>query len=287
MPRVPATRRASSASARVQQPLPCTWRWAGVSASFRWTPVTSHPASTASAAVTDESTPPLIATSTWVIGAPGYSPPSNRRAPGSSGSPGHGRRRSSGALRGQDLEGPADGGDGLVDVDLGRAVAEAEADRLPRLGRVPPHGHQHVRRGDGPTGTCRPGRARDPVAVQQQQQVLGPPPREPHRQQPRQPGPRRGGVAVELEVGCEGLEARQEAGAEGGQGGGGVGLAVGEGGVGGGAEAGDGGGREGARAEAALLSAAVEQGPQGGAGTDDQGADPGGAAELVGGQGEQ
>src|SRR4029453_16555567 len=63
------TRRASSASARVQQPLPCTWRCPGVSASFRCTPVTSQPASTASAAATEESTPPLIATSTWSVTA--------------------------------------------------------------------------------------------------------------------------------------------------------------------------------------------------------------------------
>ena len=64
-------------------------------------------------------------------------------------------------------------------------------------------------------------------------------------------------------------------------------MAVGQGSRGGGAEAGQGGGREGAGAEAALLAAAVDEGAQGGAGADDQGADAGGAAELVGGEGEQ
>src|SRR5947199_300030 len=64
MPMVSATRRASSASARVQQPLPWTCSAAGVLASLRWTPVTSQPSAASSAAVTEESTPPLIATST-------------------------------------------------------------------------------------------------------------------------------------------------------------------------------------------------------------------------------
>src|SRR5215211_8706356 len=118
MPRVSATRRASSASARVQQPLPWTWRWPGVSASFRWTPVTSQPASTASAAATDESTPPLIATRTWLLTG---LPPAVRGRPGDDRSP----RR---PLRGQDLEGLGHGGHGGVHVGLGRGVAKAEPD---------------------------------------------------------------------------------------------------------------------------------------------------------------
>src|SRR5215211_5019652 len=230
MPRVSATRRASSASARVQQPLPCTWRCPGVSASFRWTPVTSHPASTANAAATDESTPPLIATSTWSLTAP---PPAGSSRPAA-------RRSRCRVLRGQDLEGPGDGG-------LGRAVAEAEPDRLPGRHRVPPHGHQHMRGGHRSTGTRRPGRACHPVPVQQQQQVLGPPPREPHRQQPGQPTPAGigGGSGVGREgsgrIGGGGGAGDRGEGTGGAGGGGGGGRGVGGGGGGGGGRPGGGG----------------------------------------------
>src|SRR5829696_7103036 len=234
MPRVSATRRASSASARVQQPLPCTWRCSGVSASFRCTPVTSHPAATASAAATDESTPPLIATSTWPLTALPHRA-SGPVAPG---------RSLPCPLRGQDLEGLGDGGRGGAHVGLGRGVAQAEPDRLPGRGRVAPHRHQHMRGGHRPTGTRRPGRARHPVPVQQQQQVLGPPPREPHRQQPGQPTPAGigGGSGVGREgsgrIGGgggagdrgEGTSGTGGGGAEGAGGGGGGGGAVGGGG---------------------------------------------------------
>src|SRR5215212_6321107 len=287
MPRVSATRRASSASARVQQPLPCTWRCPGVSASFRWTPVTSHPASTANAAATDESTPPLIATSTWSLTAP---PPAGSSRPAA-------RRSRCRVLRGQDLEGPGDGGRGGVHVGLGRAVAQAEPDRLPGRHRVPPHGHQHMRGRYRSTGTRRPRRARHPVPVQQQQQVLGPPPREPHRQQPGQPTPAgieggsgirreglgrvgggggaqgrregtsrtRGGAAVEARgrvgggvgggaSGGGGFDLRDrgavelQVGGDGAEGGEEAGTEVGEGGGGAGGAVGEGGGRGGAEA---------------------------------------
>src|SRR4029453_7320175 len=97
----------------------------------------------------------------------------------------------------------------------------------------------------------------------------------------------RGWVAVDLEGGGEVSEGGEEAGTEGGKGGGGAGGAVGEGGGRGGAEAGDGGGRGGAGARRAPRAAAGEERTQGGPGPDHQGADAGGAAELVGGQGEQ
>src|SRR4051794_36284705 len=62
MPRTSATRCASRASSGVQQPLPRSRTvWPFASASARWTPVTSCPASTARAAATAESTPPDIA----------------------------------------------------------------------------------------------------------------------------------------------------------------------------------------------------------------------------------
>ena len=103
---------------------------------------------------------------------------------------------------------------------------------------------------------------------------------------PGSPAPA-GRVAVDLQVGGEGAEGGEEAGTEGGQGGGGAGLAFGQGGGGGGAEAGEGGRREGAGAQAPLLAAAVDERAQAGPGPHDQGADAGGAAKLVGGQGQQ
>src|SRR5919112_1430544 len=64
MPSSSATRRASCASSTLQHPRAPLRRVCRSGESARWTPVTSCPASTASAAATAESTPPLIAART-------------------------------------------------------------------------------------------------------------------------------------------------------------------------------------------------------------------------------
>src|SRR4051794_15864183 len=163
MPSSSATRRASCASSTLQHPrapLRSVWR-SGDSA--RWTPVTSCPASTASAAATAESTPPLIAamtlTATPLLLGSALAPllarwrslrcslavASPRRAP-----------RPTGALH--------DGRDDLehrVDVGVGGRVAEAEAQRAARAGRVGTRGEQHVAGPGHPGAAGRPGRALD------------------------------------------------------------------------------------------------------------------------------
>ena len=70
MPSTSAARRASRASSAVQQPRAPVRRVAGLRDSARCTPTTSCPASTARAAATAESTPPLIAARTLISAPP-------------------------------------------------------------------------------------------------------------------------------------------------------------------------------------------------------------------------
>src|SRR5688500_13309082 len=64
MPRTSQARQASRESSMVQQPRLPVRRVPGIRDSARWTPTTSCPASTARAAATAESTPPLMAART-------------------------------------------------------------------------------------------------------------------------------------------------------------------------------------------------------------------------------
>src|SRR5690606_12932557 len=66
MPRMSAARRASRESSIVQHPRAPVRNVPGLADNARCTPVTSCPASTARAAATAESTPPLIAASTRI-----------------------------------------------------------------------------------------------------------------------------------------------------------------------------------------------------------------------------
>src|SRR5438105_10274218 len=144
MPSWAATRRASSTSATLQQP-----ESDSPPHSLRVTPVTLCPSARRRAAATDESTPPLMATSTRIgliragALAPGGDPP---------GPPG------------QPLDPGGDDGYGFVDLGLGGGPADRQAHR--RAGQVDreAHGRQDVRRLDRPGGARRPGRGADAVA---------------------------------------------------------------------------------------------------------------------------
>src|SRR4051794_3111996 len=122
MPRTSAARRASWASSSVQQPrAPCR-SVAGAADSARCTPVTSYPASTARAAATAESTPPLMAARTLIRGPRGIV---ERQRSDFVGCASRRRDRGQAGLAGP-LRGGADGGDGGADVLAGRGRAEGE-----------------------------------------------------------------------------------------------------------------------------------------------------------------
>src|SRR5687767_15519578 len=145
MPSWAATRRASSTSATLQHP-----ESDSPPHSLRVTPVTSWPEATSRAAATDESTPPLMATSTLMGSAP---------------------LRDS--ARQQAARPGGDDGDGLVDLGFGGGPSHGEPDRGAGLVDGQAHGGQDVRRFEGPRGARRTGRGADAVTVQQQEEGLG------------------------------------------------------------------------------------------------------------------
>ena len=65
-----ATRLASCESSTVQHPRAPDRYFCGFDESAKWTPITSCPASTARAAATAESTPPLMAAITFILNLP-------------------------------------------------------------------------------------------------------------------------------------------------------------------------------------------------------------------------
>src|ERR1700678_975764 len=153
MPSCWATRRASSTSATEQHP-----ESDGPPHSLRVAPTTSWPSSTRSAAATEESTPPDIATSTRMrpVCHPDVPPD----------------------LTGHDFSGaatqrgdhPRHDGQGAVDVGPGGVVPQREADGPARQVVGHPHGGQHVARLEGATGARGPtGRADTPFAQGQQE----------------------------------------------------------------------------------------------------------------------
>src|SRR5436309_2498005 len=117
MPSWAATRRASSTSATLQQP-----ESDSPPHSLSVTPVTSWPAARSRAAATDESTPPLMATST------------RTSAPGGDGA--------AGGPAGQSLDAGGDHAHGLVDLGLGGGPADGQAHRRPGQIGGQAHGRQ-------------------------------------------------------------------------------------------------------------------------------------------------
>ena len=177
-------------------------RVAGLRARARWTPTTSWPASTARAAATAESTPPLIAASTLtttllpVIGAP----LTDRHA-------GHGRPRGRSRRRARRTSSAVDG------------QPEREAQRAAGDVRRDAHGEQHVAglRHAGLAG--RAGGALDAAGVEQVEQGVALAAGE---REVRVAGQPAGGVGVaaQLGVGHGGEHGRDEVVAQGAEPGG-------------------------------------------------------------------
>src|SRR5262245_50832929 len=137
MPSCAATRRASSTSLTLQQP-----ESDSPPQSLSVTPVTSWPCSSSNAAATDESTPPLIATSTRsAVPCPfTLSPWGVRYSPDcpSEGRPARSRsRRRAGAA--QLLDRARDDVERDVDVVVGAGESEAQTDRRERAVARQPH----------------------------------------------------------------------------------------------------------------------------------------------------
>src|SRR6476469_3781828 len=147
MPSTSATRRASPASSMVQHPRALSRRVAAFWLRARWTPTTSCPASTIRAAATAESTPPLIAATTFIGRSPA---PAGRTAPA--------------------LDRGRQGGEHRVHVLLGRGVPEGEPQRAARLVLRDAHGQQDVTGLRDARLAGRPGRALDPRRVQEVEQ---------------------------------------------------------------------------------------------------------------------
>src|SRR3989442_1450579 len=147
MPSCAATRRASSTSAALQHPESLS-----PPHNFSVTPVTSCPSAWSTAAATEESTPPLIITSTRLIFARSrpYGPGRSGPARCSAGYPPPDPRSRGGPD--ETVHGLGNDRERDVDVGGGRRVAEAEADRRAGPLRGEAHREQHVRGVDGTRG---------------------------------------------------------------------------------------------------------------------------------------
>src|SRR5690606_14850262 len=153
MPRILATRRASSTAEREQHP-PSWWMGRSLGQSCMVTPITSYPCSRRSAAATELATPPLMAANTRAPMAPPSLPSlSPQRAPS-----GDGRPADLQELRprpGQDLQHP-----GHLGLGGGRSQAQPEA--APSQLHRQPAGQEHggglegARRAGGPAGGGHP-----------------------------------------------------------------------------------------------------------------------------------
>ena len=141
-----ATRRASSTSDTLQQPVSLSPPHSRIV-----TPTTSWPSRRSSAAATDESTPPLIAT---------------MHLHGACGQP-IARRRHDVATAVAD-----DAHDGVVDVGRRCRAAEAQAQRAGRPRALDAHRREHVRRVHRPAGARRRRRRAHAGLVEQVQQRL-------------------------------------------------------------------------------------------------------------------
>src|SRR5688572_13272353 len=265
MPSWAATRRASSTSDTLQQP-----ESDSPPHSLSVTPVTSCPSARRRAAATDESTPPLMATSTRI------SAPSSRSA--------RSRHPASGAP-GQPVHTGRDHGDGLVDLGLGGGPPEGEPHRRTGEFDGQAHGGQDMGRLQGPRGAGRARRGAHTVTVEEEQQRLGL-----HTGE--------GDMAVVDELagrvavgadGAVGQSGRDPGGQPVPQGPhpGHLVFPVGHGGGQGGGHADDAGHVVGAGAQVALLPPAVDHRHELGALPHDEGADALGPTELVGRNGDE
>ncbi len=157
MPSCAATRRASSTSETLQHP-----ESDSPPQSFSVTPVTSCPCSSSSAAATDESTPPLMATSTR---RPARRPArrSPCRSPCQAGT----------AAPRSPCDGVRDHLERAVDVGVGGREAEAQAHRGGRLRQREAHRGEHVRRLRGARRAGRTRRRAQALDVEGHEQCLG------------------------------------------------------------------------------------------------------------------
>src|SRR4051794_34699217 len=142
MPNCWATRRASSTSDTLQHPVSLS-----PPHSRMVTPTTSCPCSTRSAAATEESTPPLIATITFTTS--------------------HRSR-----LAAQSTHRCHEHVDRAIDVLLGRRVPEAHPQRADRVALVDSHRGEYVRRLHRPARAGRSRRRADARLVEEIQQRL-------------------------------------------------------------------------------------------------------------------
>ena len=146
-----ATRRASPASSFEQHPREPVRSVPGAADSARCTPTTSWPASTMRAAATDESTPPLIATSTLIT----RPPPRWPARPAARGPPPRAAPRSAASTSASTLVWPN----------------ESRSDPRALAGSAP-IAMQHMRRLRDTGRARRTGRALDSLGVQQHQQRI-------------------------------------------------------------------------------------------------------------------
>src|SRR5690554_4352373 len=166
MPSLSQARQASFESSRVQQPREPVRRVPGMRLRARCTPTTSCPASTARAAATAESTPPLIAARTFTEASYRPCPESAWRLVAErGGAVGETRSR-------RPLDRGGQGSEQCVDVGLCRGVTEGEPQRAARLFFTQTHAEQHVARLGNPRLARRTRAHRDTRRVEQEQQRI-------------------------------------------------------------------------------------------------------------------